>query len=139
MYLKRIVVKDSKIQGEGVFAAEDIHTGEVVWKFDTNHDLTLSEKEFISLPEGKKELLNHVAYLSAETGRYIYPPDGDPARYTNHDSEKNNLTVVVDKKVSPEPYFIANRNINEGEELTNNYNEFDAAIKLQTNPDGWLN
>lgn len=138
MYIKATVVKNSNIQGRGVFAAEAIAAGEVVWKFDPNHDLTLSIKEFGALAENEKEILNHVAYLSAETGQYIYPPENDPARYTNHDSEKNNLTVAVDAKVSPEPYFVANRDINKGEELTNNYHEFDGAIKLTAGVQNWL-
>jgi SET domain-containing protein len=53
------------------------------------------------------------------------PPEDDPACYTNHDPEGFNTSVVFDKDVSDEPIFVANRDIEQGEEITNNYLEFD--------------
>lgn len=52
------------------------------------------------------------------------------ALYTNH-SGHNNLSVKYDISISEESFFIANRDIQEGEELTNNYYEFDEAIKIK--------
>lgn len=84
----------------------------------------MSIKEYNDLDQGARTALDRIAYLSAESNQYIFPPENDPALYVNH-SDHNNLVAVVDKQVSPEPHFVANRDIELGEELTNNYTEFD--------------
>lgn len=129
MYLFPVETKESKVDGQGVFASEKIGKGQIVWKFDANHDKILSQEEFNALDEASKDELKRVAYLSPTTNRYVYPPENDAARFTNH-SPTNNLSVLIDEDVSEEPYFIANRDIEAGEELTNNYLEFDKAIKI---------
>jgi uncharacterized protein len=138
MYIVEIVAKDSSIQGRGVFANSDISKGEIVWKYVEGHDLTLRQSEYENLTKEKKEYLDKVAYLSKESGFYIYPPDNDPALYTNHNSFNYNLSVVVDTDISTEPFFIANRDIKAGEEITNNYHEFDEAIKTKGIIPDWL-
>lgn len=124
MYLIPVEVKASPIDGNGVFTLQDIPAGKVVWKFDPSHDKTLTQDAFTALTEEEKEALKRIAYLSKHTGRWVYPPSDDPARYTNH-SDTNNLSVMVDESISEEPLFVANRAITKGEELTNNYREFD--------------
>lgn len=133
MYKIAISTGDSEIEGKGVFAAQNISKGTIVWIFTEEHDLLFTQPEFEQLSAEDKELLHKIAYLSPWTGLWVSPPKDDPARYTNHSTE-NNLTVVYDANISPEPYFIANRDIAEGEEITNNYHEFDA-ITRQTKPD----
>ncbi|HYF10329.1 MAG TPA: SET domain-containing protein [Candidatus Paceibacterota bacterium] len=128
VYLVSTGIKPSGINGRGVFTLQKITKGEVVWKFDPAHDKTLSADEFENLDQESKEHLKRVAYRSPSTGRYVYPPENDPARFTNH-SKDNNLSAVFDPVFSEEPYFISNRDIEIGEELTNNYTEFDEALK----------
>ena len=138
MYLVKILAKKSEIDGMGVFAEERIEKGTIVWKFEPTHDCVLTVAELQSLNQEQKENLKRVAYLSATTGNYVFPPEGDPANFTNHSVDKNNLTVHVDLHTSLEPYFVANRDIEVGEEITNNYHEFDEAIKLQSTKPQWL-
>lgn len=133
MYIKRIKVANSSIDGKGVFANESISKGEIVWIFSKGHDFAITDQEFQNLPQTKKDHLQHTAYLSPWTKLWVFPPSDDPAEYTNH-STSNNLSVIFDKSVSSEPYFIANRDIKVGEELTNNYHEFDEATR-SANPD----
>jgi hypothetical protein len=128
MFVVPVEINISTIDGKGVFPLRKIHKGEIVWKFDAAHDKVLSVDQFNALAGNDRVALKRVAYLSPTSHQYVYPPEGDAARFTNHSSE-NNLTVEIDKKVSEEPYFIANRDIEEGMELTNNYTEFDEAIK----------
>ena len=128
MYLIPIEAKISPIDGKGVFALQKIMKGEMVWKFNPEHDKDLSVEEFNNLDKEVQSNLKRVAYLSPTSNRYVYPPKDDLANFTNH-SKNNNLSVVIDTKISEEPYFIANRNIEEGEELTNNYAEFDEDTK----------
>lgn len=134
MYFTKVTVKESGIDGNGVFTLQDIKAGELVWKFDLSHDKTLSAEDFDALDAETKEALQRIAYMSKYTKRWVYPPDQDPARYTNH-SKDNNLSVKYDQTVSEEPIFIANRDIKVGEELTNNYHEFDDLLKEAK----WLN
>ena len=82
--------------------------------------------------------MDKVAYLSSASNQYVFPPENDPALYTNHDALNNNLSVTVDPTISSEPFFIANRDILPEEELTNNYHEFDEAIKLKEVIPDWL-
>jgi SET domain-containing protein len=132
MYLIKVEVKDSLIEGKGVFALEPIKHGTIAWKFDASHDQTMTPVEFNNLDKIAQAELQRVAYLSLQTSRWVYPPEGDPARFTNHNPESNNLSVGFDKSISDEPYFIANRDIKAGEELTNNYLEFDARPEEDT-------
>jgi len=124
MYIVPVEVKESSINGRGVFALSDIPKGRIVWQFADGHDLVMSSEEFKKLDEETKDQMQKVAYLSPTSRMWISPPEDDPACYTNH-SRQNNTTVVVDAKISPEPYFVANKDIKKGEEITNNYYEFD--------------
>lgn len=128
MYLLPVEIKESKVHGKGVFALVKISKGQIVWKFDVSHDKVMSVTEFGALDSDHQSELKRVAYLSPTSNRYVYPPENDPARFTNH-SSNNSLSVLIDQKISEEPCFIANRDIQSGEELTNNYTEFDESIK----------
>lgn len=130
MYLIQIEAKESGIDGKGVFALEKIKKGTIAWKYNSSYDKTVSIEQYNNSSPEVKEELDRVAYLSPTTNQYVYPPEGDPARFTNH-SKQNNLTVVVNYEISDEPYFVANRDIDTGEELTNNYLEFDEALKIK--------
>lgn len=130
MYRVKVSVKESSIEGRGVFAEQNIKPEEIVWVFDRHHDKTITKSDFEELSPEEKHRLERVAYLSPWSGLWVYPPKGDAAEYTNH-SESNNLSVKFDKSVSIEPYFVANRNIQLGEELTNNYHEFDHMTQTQ--------
>ncbi|MFM2340047.1 MAG: hypothetical protein RLZZ360_683 [Candidatus Parcubacteria bacterium] len=125
MYQIPVEIKASKINGQGVFALSLIPKGTLVWIFDENHDKTLVKEDFDKLSPEEQLALRRVAYLSATTGRWVYPPENDPALYTNH-SPDNNISVAFDKNLSQEPFFVANQDISIGEEITNNYHEFDS-------------
>jgi hypothetical protein len=128
MYLVKIAVKKSDIEGKGVFALEDIKKGSITWKFDPLSDKSLAPREFEALDAKTRETLLRVAYLSPTSHRWVYPSQNDSASFTNH-SKKNNQSVIFDESISEEPFFQANRDIKMGEELTVDYGEFDARPK----------
>jgi SET domain-containing protein len=132
MYAVLVKVDKSNIDGQGVFAIEDIPKGTIAWIFKEKHDIKLSAKEYDSLSSLQKQKMDKTGYLSPWTGFWVFPSDNDPAQFTNH-SNDSNLSVAFDKSISTEPYFVANRDITKGEELTNNYNEFDK-ITQKTKP-----
>ena len=136
MYLVHVEVKDSAIDGKGVFATEPAKRGAILWKFDSSHDKSMSVEDFQNLSDTERAELQRVAYLSQYTNRWVYPPENDPALFTNHNPGNNNMSVIFDKNLSDEPIFVANRDINAAEELTNNYLEFDARPEKGTA--GWI-
>ena len=129
MYLINVYVANSKVDGKGVFASEDIAEGNMIWKFETNYDLSVSLAEYESLSSLDKKKLKRIAYLSPTSNKYIYPPINDPALFTNHHDSEYNISAKVDLTISEEPFFVANRNILKGEEIINNYHQFDNAFK----------
>ena len=130
MYKVLILVGSSTIDGKGVFAIEKIQKGEIVWLYDKAKDISATQAEFEQFDDQKKAWFHHSAYLSPWTGLWICPPEGDASNYTNH-SPDNNLSVMYDEKISPEPFFIANRDIDIGQEITNNYYEFDELTRKE--------
>jgi hypothetical protein len=136
MYIILVKVKKSVIAGKGVFTQQDIAKDGIVWLFKGGYDIRLDNNHYSILSSEEKLYLDKVGYLSPWSGFWVHPPKGDPAEFTNH-SLNNNLSVKFDKNISPEPYFYANRNIASGEELTNNYNEFDE-ITILAKP-SWAN
>ena len=136
MYIFKILITKSGIEGSGVFANQDIPKGSIVWKFVPDHDLTLSLEDFEKLDSETKAEIRKVAYVSPTSGRWVYPPKSDPARYTNHSEISNNLSATFDRTISDEPFFVTNTDVTKGTELTVNYKEFDDSIK-QTIPD-WM-
>jgi SET domain-containing protein len=133
VYIVKIKADKSDISGKGVFAMEKIKKGQTVWLYDPKQDLSYTQEQFEGFDDKAKEWFYHSAYLSPWTGLWISPPLGDPSNFTNH-SVDNNTTVYYDEEVSSEPFFVANRDIEIGEEITNNYYEFDEITK-KTKPD----
>ena len=125
MYIVAVEVRQSSIDGKGVFALEDIKKNSIVWQYTEGHDKKMTNEQFESLDIDTKTELLRVAYLSPTSGMWVMPPIGDPACYTNHNPGAYNTSVIIDKKVSDEPLFVANRDVAKGEEVTNNYLEFD--------------
>ena len=103
--MKNVVVKNSNIDGNGVFANRDFLKGEVVIKWDVSHKLTKDEVD--KLP--KKEKI-YIAFLD---GEYILMQS--PARYVNHSCNANTYSNNF--------CDIAKRDIKKGEEITGDYSE----------------
>ena len=101
-----VVVRKSRIQGKGLFAARDFKKGEIVLRWNVAHILTVAEVATLPLSEQK--------YVSVfENGKFIlFQP---PERYVNHSCEPN--TIVKER------YDIALRDIRSGEEITTDYTE----------------
>jgi SET domain-containing protein len=105
MNSENVEVKDSPIQGKGLFARRDIKEGETVLAWDVSHPVT--EEEFSKMNEGEK------AYVAKYRDGLILVQE--PERYINHSCEPN--TRSEDGK------DIAIRDIREGEEVTSNYSQ----------------
>ncbi|HSX27953.1 MAG TPA: SET domain-containing protein [Candidatus Saccharimonadales bacterium] len=125
MYRVQVEIRNSNIDGKGVFALESIPKGTIVWQYTEGHDKKISREEFDILNESTKTAVQRVAYLSPTTKMWVLPPGDDPACYTNHDPTDFNTSVSFEPEISEEPLFRANRDIAAGDEITNNYTDFD--------------
>jgi SET domain-containing protein len=122
MLLVKTKIGPSEISGIGLFADEFIPKGTPTWKFMPGFDLKISREKLAALSEpGRSQFLNY-AYLNIRTGNYILC--FDDARFFNHADEAN--CISTDPTTGDEEGIdIAARDIRLGEELTNNYREFD--------------
>jgi uncharacterized protein len=107
-------LRNSRIHGVGVFAADFIPAGTVIWDFTPGVDWRLAPRELEAFPEPFQTHLRRYAYLD-ESGDYILC--GDNARFMNHSPLPN-----CDDRGS---VTTASRDIQPGEELTCDYRTFD--------------
>ncbi len=120
MFTIHTYLDKSEINGLGCFAGESIKKGEIIWHFQENFDLRLSQEQFEMLPLLAQEYFKHFAYYNTTEGGWILC--GDDARYTNH-SITPNMVMINDTS------SIATRDINKGEEITEDYFRFDENAK----------
>lgn len=98
--------------GIGLFAAEFIPKGTIVWKMDSMNN-SYKEEEFKSMPNLYKEFIN--TYSFKYNNQYILCVDN--ARFFNH-SNTPNCGSIGDNCT------MAQVDINIGDELTDNYFDF---------------
>ena len=98
-----VIVKKSKIHGNGVFTTRDFKKGEVVLRWNPEY-LPLSAKD--TLTDAEK----HYTYILEDKIRVMQEPE----KFVNHSCDNN--THVVDE------CDVALRDIRAGEEITANYN-----------------
>lgn len=98
-----VIIRDSRIQGKGVFAGTDFKKGCVIMKWDAS--IILTENEAKKIPERRKK------YLVSLKGRYIMAQS--PEKYLNHSCDPNTREGNL--------CDVASRDIKEGEELTTDY------------------
>ena len=98
-----VIIKNSKIQGKGVFAGADFRKKDIVMKWDDSVILTKNE--------AKKIPKRYRKYLVFFRGRYIMAQS--PEKYLNHSCEPNTKEGRL--------CDVAARDIKKGEELTTDY------------------
>jgi hypothetical protein len=87
MLLIRHTVGPSNIHGLGVFAAEPVAAGTLVWVFDPRIDREIPRSELASLPDHvARRICHHAEYYPAED-LFILSADGDG--FMNHDDDAN--------------------------------------------------
>lgn len=128
-YIVKTRLYQSPIEGLGVFAAEDIPEGTVVWRYNPAIDRMLTAGEIAALDENEREFMERYAYLDTRLGLYVLSADN--ARFCNHSDNANTRGAYpADGPVGG--IDIAVRDIKAGEEITCDYRSFDAdaSVKL---------
>jgi hypothetical protein len=116
MLLVRVHLDRSPLHGLGVFAAEPIPKGTVVWRFTPGLDLDLDPDAVAAQPELFRAWLRHHGYLDPRLNRFILCCDH--ARFLNHSDTPN---LSSDLTLDHHGVDIASRDIAAGEELTIDY------------------
>lgn len=118
MFLKKIYLDKSSLDGIGLFAGEDFAKGDLVYKHSRDLQHILTQDEFSQLDSDERRTFEHYGY-EWEGKWYL---DFDDIRFLNH-SDNANLTLT-DKGI------VAVKNIKKGEELTQDYSEFEDEIRF---------
>lgn len=120
MFQVRVTVGPSSIHGLGVFAAESIAKGTVVWQFTPGLDLDADVSLLHAQPPLLRERLLHYGYVDKNLNRYVLCCDD--ARFLNHSSSPN---LETDYTSDAHGIDRAAKDIAPGEELTVDYGQFE--------------
>ncbi len=116
MFLVQTELRNSSVHGFGVFAREFIPAGTRVWEYLDGFDRRMSPEFVASLPEVARQTVLH--YCAFWKGAYV--TSADNSRFLNH-SFTPNLRSFEEPDCD-----VALRDIQIGDELTEDYREFDA-------------
>ncbi|HZP09285.1 SET domain-containing protein [Methyloceanibacter sp.] len=110
----------SSIEGIGVFAAEPIARGRLMWSLNPKFDVFVHPHEIEGLPPHMQDYVARYSYPHLEMPGVVIL-DSDNGRFMNHSLEPNTDFRIFDKG-----YALVD--IAVGEELTCNYHEFDPSF-----------
>ena len=119
MLLVPTTLKESAIHGIGLFAAQPIKKGTVIWRLDRPIDQFLEDADLERLSEPARQMMFKYSYLDPVLKKRVLC--GDDARYMNH-SESPNCDDRMDANGG---VTVAARDIAAGEELTCDYAKID--------------
>lgn len=122
MLLIKTKVKESKIQGMGLFADQFIPKGTEIWRFTPGFDLKFTRDQVEAFPKLLQNFIYKYGWKSKKSKLCIF--SADDGRYFNHSNNPNCLSEYRDNK--EEVVTIAVRDIQIGEEMTDNYDSFES-------------
>jgi uncharacterized protein len=118
-------LETSPLHGIGLYADEYISKGALIYTASPLLDLNISEEQFDMLDEKEKQEVRWWGFSDPVTGAWHV--DFDVTRFINHSLD---ATVAQDPSRT-DAYLVAVRNIEAGEELTQNYLEFESEEDLR--------
>jgi len=117
MMLVRTYLSNSKIEGIGIFAAEPIKAGDVIWRLDPKFDVLFTESDIEELPPHMQDFISRYFYPHLKQPG-VWVLESDNGRFMNHSESPNT-------DFSPFEEGFAIRDIAAGEELLWDYNLYD--------------
>jgi len=115
----------SKHHGIGLFAAEDIAKGTLIYTPSPLLDVNLTQEQFDSLSENEKKEILWWGFFDEPSQKWHV--DFDVTHFINHSFDGN----ITQDPAHTEAHLIAARDIKTGEELTQNYLEFETKEDLK--------
>lgn len=113
-------VAPSQIHGLGIYTAEPISKGQVIWRYVPSVDQFHSFEDIETMPPVAQKFFETYGYPIRSLGQKGYYLDCDNGRYMNH-----SFTPNAGHNGDNDLEYIALRDIVAGEELTCNYAEFE--------------
>jgi len=110
----------SEIHGLGLIAGQLIQKGTTIWQFQPGFDVVVTEEEYAKLPPNARRAIEYYSYHCKVAGIHVLSSDDD--RFTNHADDPNSIFV--------DGVTIAVRDIQPGEEVTMNYDDFEVLPAL---------
>lgn len=110
--------------GIGLFADQEIKADQLIYTPSPLLDVNLTQEQFDSLGDNEKRELQYWGFFDKPSQKWHV--DFDVSHFINHSYEP---TVTQDKNYE-EAHLIAARDIKSGEELTQNYLEFETQEDL---------
>lgn len=117
-------IKTSPIHGAGMFTKQAIKKGELIAKASPDLDVDILSSVFEHLKDREKQELLYWGFYDEPRG--LYHCDFDNTKFINHSKDAN---ITQDENYL-DMYLIAARDIEKGEELTQNYLEFESEEDL---------
>jgi SET domain-containing protein len=114
MLMVETVLKPSAIHGLGVFLAQPVPKGGLIWRFDSRIDRVYTLDELASLPAHVQAYLKTYSTWHAPTGLYVLC--GDNGRFFNHSAEPSTVSNAISFGEDH-----AARDLAAGDELTSDY------------------
>lgn len=115
----------SAIHGIGFFVDQDIKKGDIIFTASPILDLNISQTEFERLKKKEQEEIRYWGYFDKLTKKWHV--DFDHIHFINHSYIANTTQDFS----HPETCLVASRDIESGEELTQNYLEFETEEDLE--------
>ena len=115
MFHIAVQLNKSPIHGLGLFAAQDITQGQKVYTANLSLDLLLSEAELSQLSDDEIHTIKHYGFFDQKEKKWHYA--FDDIKFCNH-SDQGNIVFSAGS-------LVAKRDISKGEEITQDYREFE--------------
>jgi SET domain-containing protein len=118
-------LKSSDLHGVGLFADEDIKQGQLIYTASPLLDLNITQEQFDNLDQKEKDEILWWGFFDRPS--QMWHVDFDVSKFINH---SDNATVTQDDSHEG-AYLVAVHDVQPGEELTQNYLEFETAEDLE--------
>jgi SET domain-containing protein len=123
MHIKYKIDK-STLHGVGIFTEQDIKKGDLIFTASPVLDVNITQEQFDSLQESEQKEIKHWGFFDEPSQKWHV--DFDRIHFINHSYDAN---TTQDFSIS-EAHLTAVRGIQAGEELTQNYLEFESPEDL---------
>lgn len=114
----------SEHHGVGLFANQNISKGTLIYTASPLLDVNLTQEQFDSLDEKEKHEVQWWGFFDEPSQKWHV--DFDVSHFINHSYE----ATVTQDSAHADAYLVAARDIQAGEELTQNYLEFESIEDL---------
>jgi hypothetical protein len=117
-------LKASSLHGVGLFIDQDAKKGDLIYTASPLLDLNITQEQFDSLGQREKDEILWWGFFDQPS--QMWHVDFDVSKFINHAYD---ATVTQDED-HDEAYLVAARDMQAGEELTQNYLEFESLEDL---------